>query len=208
MTFHFTRQRLAVFAACLAILCVFVYTAGVLTGLGLLMPTHDEIALLKTAKQPAAPALPAVHLPAVPSPLAPLTAVVAPPAAKQAAPQAATPTPSAQPQAASPAPAPAAPPAATASVADSSTQAAASTKPQYAVQVGCFMDEAHAKQWQSDLKDRGYTASIQTALDSDQREWHVVRINGFQTLDAALKAASDFTGKERMPAFVRRSNSL
>lgn len=209
--YQFTRQRLVIFVACLAVLGFLTYAAGVVTGIGLVMPTKEEIAMLKAAKPADTVAAAPVHLPATPA-IPPVAQAAAHPVA--AAPAAA---PLAQPQAQAPAAVPAEaaaapvapPPDAPARIAPSPSLAAkANSDDGFSLQLGSFHDANNAKQLQTDLKDRGYNTSILTALDSDQREWHVVRIDGFKTLDSAAKAAADFTGKERMPALVRRSNGL
>ncbi len=78
----------------------------------------------------------------------------------------------------------------------------------FALQVGSFLDPKNARQLQADLKDRGYNTSVITALDADQREWHLVRMGAYKTLESAAKAAADFSGKERINALVRRANAL
>ena len=73
--FAFNSRRLTTLFLCLALLAVLSYAAGVVTGIGLWMPTHAEIALLKTTYHgnPATAAavassrlpVPAVQVPAV-----------------------------------------------------------------------------------------------------------------------------------------------
>jgi cell division septation protein DedD len=218
MIYEFSGKRLYALLACLAVLGLLMFAAGVVTGLGLAMPTRQEVALLRAAKPSnafaaAAPphvpaAVPALALPALPKP----PAIVAVPPAQQppAAPAATTPAvepapnPPAQQAAAAPAPAPA--PAAGAVAATNLAQA--EEQAAFALQLGSFRDLNHAKQLQTDLKAQGYNTSILTALDSSQREWHIVRIEGFKTLASASQAAAEFIGKERMPAVVRRSKAL
>jgi cell division protein FtsN len=78
----------------------------------------------------------------------------------------------------------------------------------FALQLGSFLDPKNARQLQAELKDRGYNSSIVTALDSEQREWHVVRMGSYKTLESAAQAAADFSGKERINALVRHANTL
>lgn len=225
MMYQFTSKQIAILVICLAVLGFLTFSAGVLAGLGLAMPTREEVALLKGGKLPtvatgAPPKLPA-EIPGVAALGAKLPAVAAVTAAAQPLPAAVPQTPpAAAPVAESPAPAPAvsapAPVSAPAAQPASEPPAAApapaansaSAESDFALQLGSFRDLNHAKQMQADLKDRGYNTSILTALDSDQREWHVVRIDGFKTLASASQAAAQFIGKERIPAVVRRSKAL
>jgi len=218
--YQFSSKQLFVLLICTVALGVLTFSAGVITGLGLAMPTREEVAMLKGAKAPKlAVAAGALHLPAAVPPVAPpavpqtvpqaASAVLPKPAAAvpQAAPAHAEQAPQAPQPAAPPAQAPAAATAATAApapaMADSQTDQNA-----FALQLGSFRDMDHAKKFQTELKDRGYSTSILTALDPDQREWHLVRIEGFQTLASASQAAARFIDKERMPAVVRRSKTL
>ena len=229
--YQFTGKQIAILVVCLAVLGFLTFSAGVFAGLGLAMPTREEVALLKSGKLPAVatgapPKLPAA-VPGVAAlgsklPLAAAaTAALQPaPAATPAAPAPAAAAPVSESPAQVPAPAaPApqapneAPPAAPATSAaappaPAPVANAAPAEPEFALQVGSFRDLNHAKQMQADLKDRGYSTSILTALDADQREWHVVRIDGFKTLASASQAAAQFIGKERIPAVVRRSKAL
>ena len=106
----------------------------------------------------------------------------------------------------------AAPPAPQAATRQTGPAASAAVSPDerdaFSLQLGAFRDAKNAHQMQSDLKERGYSANIFSALDSEQREWHTVRIGGFDALASASRAAIDFTGKERIQGLVRRSNAL
>ena len=222
--YQFSSKQLFVLLICTVALGVLTFSAGVITGLGLAMPTREEVAMLKGAKAPKlAVAAGALHLPAAVPPAVPQVAPpVAPPALPGAAqavfPKPAAAVPPAAPahaEQAPPAPQPAAPPAqaspaATAATATPAPAMADSQTDQnaFALQLGSFRDMDHAKKFQTELKDRGYNTSILTALDPDQREWHLVRIEGFQTLASASQAAARFIDKERMPAVVRRSKTL
>lgn len=208
--YQFNSKRLFVLLMCVLALVVVTFTAGVVTGLGIAMPTREEIALLKSAHAPKLAvagepphppaAIPAVAVPTLAVPTVAVAAAAAIPAQPPAEP-AKTETPE-QTVAAAPAPTPA--PAAR-------IAPAAAPEPNenfFALQLGSFRDLNHAKELQTEMKDRGYVASIMTALDSDQREWHVVRIEGFKTLASASQAAQELINKERVPAVVRRSKSL
>jgi len=106
--YQFTRQRLVIFVACLAVLGFLTYAAGVVTGIGLVMPTKEEIAMLKAAKPADTVAASPVHLPATPAiPLVAQAAAHPVPAAPATAPAAVPPP--AQPQAPAAVPAEAAP---------------------------------------------------------------------------------------------------
>ena len=215
MMYQFSKKHLFVLVICLAVLGFLTFSAGVVTGIGLAMPTREEIALLKAAKPAnAVAAAGPLHLPAAVPALA-LPSHPAPPALPAPAP------PAKVDQAAAPAAMAAAEPAAAAqasrevpvavvapAAAPAGKVAQADSQDEFALQLGSFRDLNHAKQLQSDLKDRGYSTSILTALDADQREWHVVRIEGYKTLASASQAAADFIGKERIPAVVRRSKAL
>lgn len=78
----------------------------------------------------------------------------------------------------------------------------------YSLQLGTFADPKAARELQAALREKGYRASIFSAVDLDHKEWHAVRIGGFPSLTAASTAASAFTQKERIQALVRRSNAL
>jgi cell division septation protein DedD len=217
MTLHFDRKRTVVLGVGLALTGVLTFAAGMVTGIVLWTPTREEIAILNSASKAKTPAA-APKLPAVPT-LALLPGAVK---AEGAAASAPTPAPAAQ-AAPPPAPAssepPAAPPAsatpapaASTSLAESAPAPApiqsAGAQDAFSLQLGSFRDAKNAKQLQNDLKERGYAASIFTAMDSEQREWHVVRIGGFKTLSSAAQAAATFNSKERIQALIRRSDAL
>lgn len=214
MTFNFTPGRFMILGLCLCLLVGLSFAAGLVAGIGLWMPTRTEIAALQaegkkgeavaSVKPPAAipvlghaaqpeAAVP-VHAPA-PAAAPPATAPethapsVAPPPQPAAAAQA-SPPPQPAPSAQAPAPAEA-------------------EHDAFSLQVGSFLDAKNARLLQTDLKERGYAdANVMTRLDSEQREWHVVRVGSYKTLAKASQAAVDFSSKERIQAVVRRSNSL
>ncbi len=171
MNYHFSRKHLAALAVCLALLILFSFSAGLVAGVGLWMPTRQELAMLKHNRPEQAARISLAPPPAV---LAP----VEPPAA---------------PLKEQPAPDPA------------STEAQGDL---FALQVGSFLDPKNARQLQADLKDRGYNTNVVTALDAEQREWHVVRMGAYKTLESAARAAAEFSGKERINALVRRASTL
>jgi cell division septation protein DedD len=204
MTYRFTRRRLVTLVAGLGLLVVLTYAAGVITGIGLLIPTRQELALLKASKLPLTAASVSAPLPGVapalrPPVIAAPQSAAAPPVLTAAALTSAAPAPApplANPQQTLPPQPPAAAPGL-----DDDADA-------FSLQIGSFRDVKNARQLQTDLKERGYAASVLTALDSDEKEWHVVRIDGYKTLASAARAAADFSRKERLQALVRRSNNL
>jgi cell division protein FtsN len=193
MTHQFSRKRLAALACCLILLVLFSFCAGLVAGIGLWMPTREELAILrhKTAEE-------AAHVATRPPQSAPPVQPPPPPSAEAAGSSIPQPAPEApaQPLAA---PQPQQPARELASTADGDL---------FALQIGSFLDPKNARQLQADLKDRGYNTSVITALDADQREWHLVRMGAYKTLESAAKAAADFSGKERINALVRRANAL
>jgi len=79
---------------------------------------------------------------------------------------------------------------------------------EYCLQIGAFTDLKLAKQLQTTLKDKGYNPIIFEGTDLAYKNWHAVRISKYADIDAATKAASDFTAKERLQAIVRPSGQL
>jgi DedD protein len=193
MKYEFNHKRLALLSVCLVLLIMLSFAAGLVTGIGLWMPTREEIALLKrrpvtetarvSAPQPGPPPLQSAPPVGGPEPAKPPVVEAA------AAPPPQLPEPASGPAEASPAAAP-------------------EDEGGFALQVGSFRDEKNARQLLSDLKERGYSARIMTSLDGEQREWHAVRLGTYKTLSTAARAAADFSGKERIQALVRRSNTL
>ena len=112
MMYRFDRKRLVVVKIALVLLCLLAYTAGVVTGIALWMPTQTDIALLHASGRGAAPTMAAarlpVKLPVLPAPAAagvPVKAASAP----EPAPEPARPSPMSAMAAPLPAPAGAAP---------------------------------------------------------------------------------------------------
>ncbi len=193
MTYQFSRKRLAALACCLALLVVFSFFAGLVAGIGLWMPTREELAALRHKTGEEAARVSARSSQPVPPVQPP------PPHSTEAAADSIP-----QPRAEAPAPSlaviqPEQPAHELASTADGDL---------FAIQVGSFLDAKNARQLQADLKDRGYASSVITALDADQREWHVVRMGAYKNLESAAQAAADFSGKERITALVRRASAL
>jgi cell division septation protein DedD len=205
--FAFDRKRFMVLMLGTILVVVLAFVCGVVTGVGLWMPTQSELALLKkgtpgtevasTVKLPAKPELPKPELPkaaaVVPEKPAPTPAATT--AANPPAPQA-------------PVTAAAPPEPAALSPLQAAAQATSTADDLFALQLGSFLKPENAKQLQAELKDKGYAATIFRSTDADQRTWHTVRISGFKTLVAASQAAADFSAKERIQALVRRSDSL
>ena len=222
MMYRFDRKRLVVVKIALVLLCLLAYTAGVVTGIALWMPTQTDIALLHANGRGAAPtmaaarlpvgppAIPAVRPPVLPAPAAagmPVKAASAP----EPAPEPARPSPMSAMAAPLPAPAQTPPVAAAGAAPGVAAAAGAALAPEddvFSLQIGTFRDPKNAKLLQADLKERGYAATILTAMDSEQREWHAVRIHGYKTLASAAHAAAEFTAKERMQALIRHSDGL
>ena len=205
--FGFDGKSLAVLAAGLCVIMFLTFAAGVVTGIALWTPTRKELAALKNQGQSHGP-VETAH--AAPPPVVPAAATPPPPQSATLAPVSTPPppAPAEPPKAVEPAPQQ---PAAT-TVASAAPPAAPATPEEnanlFSLQLGSFLDVKNARQLQTDLKERGYNTIIFTALDGEQREWHVVRIGGFKTMASAAHAAADFSGKERIPAWVRRSDRL
>ena len=215
--FSFERKRLFLLLAGMCLLGFLTFVGGMVTGIGLWMPTRSEIALLQQSRgitgatvSATAPAVPALTAPALTA--ATLTA----PAIKAPALTAPTVTPPAPAAASIPraaeAPQPAAP--AAAAAAEPLPEAPlvhppiTKTRNLFCLQLGSFSNQDNAKKLQAELKDKGYAAIIFEQIDSDQRTWHAVRIGGYDSLDSASRAAADFSNKERIQALVRKSDSL
>jgi hypothetical protein len=167
MNYHFSRKHLAALAVCLVLLILFSFSAGLVAGVGLWMPTRQELAMLKHNRPPQAVL---AAQPLVSPSAKPAGAPVEPSAAPLKE----------QPTKEQPTPDPA------------STEAEGDL---FALQVGSFLDPKNARQLQADLKDRGYNTNVVTALDAEQREWHVVRMGAYKTLESAARAAAEFSGK-------------
>lgn len=78
----------------------------------------------------------------------------------------------------------------------------------FSLQVGAFQDEGNALRCETNLKSRGYSAFTFNTLDASGRSWHTVRIGHYPDLKKAAQAAVAFTGKEKLPAFIRPVNEL
>jgi cell division protein FtsN len=192
-------------AAAVIVLGGLLFFSGVLVGLGLWKPTMDEIALAKEYRQREQAARQAPVKP----PVAPVAAVAAPapaPATPPSQPAAPAEHESAAPATApAPTPAPASPP--QISPAAQAADAAADSS-QFVLQVGSFRDAKNAQQLQSELKAKGYPATVFDAMDSDQRMWHVVRIGHYQDVASAAVEAARIGDQERLQALIRRGGRL
>lgn len=214
--FSFDRKRLIVFIAGLLLVGALTFVCGLIVGVGLWMPTQKELQLARgKALVPAgkAPTAEAESKATVPDPEKHATIAQTSPGTALAATPAST------------APAAAAP-AATSSVANSPVatspvaKSPAATEPtvaaaapdldseRFVLQMGAFRDQKNAKQLQTELKEKGYVTRIYNGVDEDQKMWHMVRMGGYRDVYAASRAASEFSGKERIQALVRRSDAL
>jgi len=202
--FAFERNKLIMLLGGAVLSCILMFAAGILIGLALEAPSRSEVAMLK-AEQAAART--ASESPARPA--AQTAPAVAPPQVQAQAP-AATP-PVMAPTVVPPAIQTAATP--TVAVADVSSASGLGTaipaeKDVFSLQIGAYPDAKAARELQTELRERGYPAAIFTGVDSERKEWHTVRIGGFATLGKASAAAAAFTGKERLQALIRPSDSL
>jgi cell division protein FtsN len=193
------KKTMAILAVGLCSIVLLTFLSGVVTGIALWTPTQKELALLKD--RGSAPNVPVVATAAAPP--------AARPEPKPVEPKPVEPKP-VEPKPVGPAPAPATPaPAAQPAQAEAAAPPPAAPEDDvFSLQVGSFLDAKNARQLQTDLKEKGYNTIVFTALDNEQREWHVVRIGGFRTMTSASRAAADFSGKERRAAMIRRSDRL
>jgi cell division septation protein DedD len=79
---------------------------------------------------------------------------------------------------------------------------------EFSVQLGAFESAENALKLCDKVKARGYAAFVLDVQDSAGRQWHAVRMGHFKKLETAARAAVAFTGKEKIPAFVRPGNEL
>ena len=80
--------------------------------------------------------------------------------------------------------------------------------PAFSLQLGAFQNEHNALRFKDDLKSRGYPAFVFNTPDAGGRVWHTVRLGHYPDMKKAAAAAAVFTGKEKLPAFVRPGNEL
>jgi hypothetical protein len=212
--FSFDKKRLIAIFLGMFLIGILTFSCGLVTGLGLGIPIQAKIAArnksltdekvgmaknavkdLKDLKAPEAPKLPEV--PKLPEGL-PLTLPAASASAAKPAPAATSPAAPVVAEAALPGAAPA-----------SGASAPGPDSQPYILQVGAFRDQKYAKQLQADLTKKGYSTVIFNLVDKeDGKTWHLVRMGGYKNMDAAASAASNFIGKEGIPAFIRRADSL
>jgi cell division septation protein DedD len=195
-----TKARGIALGAAVCCLSVLLFTSGVLVGIGLWKPSREEIAMAKEYRQREAAARHVVStLPAKAD--ASLTVPASVPAAvplEAAAPVAHDSVP----------PAISAPAPAVAAVQEAEAAPDATELSAFVLQVGSFRDVKNAQQLQSDLKAKGYPATVFNALDSDQRMWHVVRIGRYQDLASAADDAAKIGDKEQLQALIKRGGRL
>jgi len=213
MKYHFSLdgKALAVVAAGLCVAGTLVFASGFLTGVGLRLPDLPPVQFM--VKTPAAPqaapklkplAAPATAAVATPAPAAaPSSTTAAAPAATATA--AAAPALAANGTAAN-GTANAAPDACGAAAAPTATATLAN--PEFAIQLGAFLDAANASRLATALKGRGCTATVYQITDEQNRTWTVVRIGQFSSLQDAVRAASNFKRSQGMLALVRPAGSL
>lgn len=78
----------------------------------------------------------------------------------------------------------------------------------FSLQIGAFQDEHNAMRFKNDLKTRGYPAFVFHTLDAGGRVWHTVRVGHYPDMQKASDAATVFSGKEKIPVYVRPGNQL
>jgi len=211
--FAFDRNKLIMLLGGAVLSGVLMFAAGILIGLALTAPSRSELAMLRAqnvAQQAAVKA--AAQPPPVQPPIQPAAQTLAAVAPPQVQAQAAlAPPPVMAPTVVIPAVQTAAAPTVTA--ADFSSASGLGTaipaeKDVFSLQIGAYPDAKAARELQTDLRERGYPAAIFSGVDSERKEWHAVRIGGFATLGKASAAAAAFTGKERLQALIRPSDTL
>jgi cell division septation protein DedD len=207
--FAFERNKLIMLVGGVVLSGILTLAAGILIGLALEGPSKSEIAMLKAQHAAQQAAAKAASESAPVQPAAQTVAAVAPPQVQAQAPGATPPV--VAPAVAIPAIQIAAAPAV--AVADVSSVSGLGTaipaeKDVFSLQIGAYPDAKAAREMQTELRERGYPAAIFTGVDTERKEWHTVRIGGFATLSKASAAAAAFTGKERLQALIRPSDSL
>jgi len=211
--FAFDRNKLIMLLGGAVVSGILMFAAGILIGLALAAPSRSEIAMIKAqhaAQQAAAKA--ALESAPVQPPVMPAAQTLAAVAPLQVQAQ----VPAATPPVMAPtvvipaiqiAAAPAIAGADVSSVSGLGT-AIPTEKDVFSLQIGAYPDAKAARELQTELRERGYPAAIFTGVDTERKEWHTVRIGGFATLSKASAAAAAFTGKERLQALIRPSDSL
>jgi cell division septation protein DedD len=207
--FAFERNKLIMLLGGAVLSVILTFAAGILTGLALEAPSRSEIAMLKSQHVARQAAAKAASESAAQPPVQPAAQTLAPVVAPQVQAQA----PAATPLATVVPPANQTTVAPTGAVADVSSASSLGTaipteKDVFSLQIGAYPDAKAARELQTELRERGYPAAIFTGVDAERKEWHTVRIGGFATLGKASAAAAAFTGKERLQALIRPSDSL
>lgn len=78
----------------------------------------------------------------------------------------------------------------------------------YSIQVGVFLEEKDAERFVEEMEQRGYTTSVFTGSDAENRLWYSVRIGAYSDRSEAAQAAASFTKQEKIKAVVRPIDSL
>jgi hypothetical protein len=78
----------------------------------------------------------------------------------------------------------------------------------YAVQVGDYQEEKGARRLAEELESKGYTPSIFSGRDAENRVWFAVRIGAYAGAKDASQAAANFTKQEKLKATVRPVNAF
>ncbi len=78
----------------------------------------------------------------------------------------------------------------------------------YAVQVGDYQEEKAARRLAADLENKGYTPSIFSGRDAENRLWYAVRLGTYAGAKDATAAAANFAKQEKLKASVRPVNSF
>ncbi|MBD0371110.1 MAG: SPOR domain-containing protein [Pyrinomonadaceae bacterium] len=78
----------------------------------------------------------------------------------------------------------------------------------FSIQVGVFLEEKDAERFVEEMEQRGYSASIFTGSDAENRMWYSVRIGAYSDRTEASQAAASFTKQEKIKAVVRPIDSL
>jgi cell division protein FtsN len=78
----------------------------------------------------------------------------------------------------------------------------------YSVQVGDYQEEKGARRLAEQLESKGYTPSIFSGRDAENRVWFAVRIGAYAGAKDASQAAANFTKQEKLKATVRPVNAF
>jgi cell division septation protein DedD len=78
----------------------------------------------------------------------------------------------------------------------------------YSVQVGDYQEEKSARRLAEELERKGYTPSIFSGRDAENRVWFAVRVGAYAGAKDASQAAANITKQEKLKATVRPINSF